>query len=99
MRNKKAIQKIQKSVEKCEEATFCLKLQVHQLELDIPSLKSCEVCGCLITEKLAIKGKPEIRTRSVNYPIPSWYPYTHEEDYIYYPYFCRVHDPKKSDNG
>lgn len=57
----------------------------------IDSPPCCEVCGCLVDKGLAVRGKPEIRERRV-WGFMSVIGRT--EEYIYTPYYCRVHAPK-----
>ena len=53
------------------------------------SLKECKTCGCLLLSH-AIKGKPEIKQR----PVLRYHDPKATEDFIYTPYYCRVHAPK-----
>ncbi len=53
-------------------------------------LVECEKCGCLLNRSTAIKGVGEIRKREVAYFIR-----TRWEDFIYYPYYCKIHKPKE----
>jgi hypothetical protein len=46
----------------------------------------CEVCGCLLNKNTATKGSGEIRQK-YNRGFD-------KEDFIYYPFYCKVHQPK-----
>lgn len=59
----------------------------------LPKYKSCEVCGCLVENP--IKGQGEIRQKDIWIPVAS---FTKKEDYIYYPYYCKLHAPEKKIN-
>lgn len=60
-------------------------------------LVTCEKCGCRVERVVAHKGRGQIKTRLVYKKF--WYPgagSTHrDEDYIYYPYYCKIHKPKE----
>ena len=54
---------------------------------------SCEKCGCLVRKSDAVKGKAVIKQRRV---FKSYYSvFLTDEDYIYTPYYCKVHAPKE----
>ena len=63
-----------------------------------PDFVSCEKCGCAILRDNAIKGKAEIRTKQE----PVYFVGSHESykirdenvDYLFYPYYCKLHAPK-----
>lgn len=56
-----------------------------------PKPYACETCGCLIAPEFAVKGELEIRQRQrFIYSTPD----VRSEDYIYTPYYCKVHAPK-----
>ena len=50
----------------------------------------CSVCGCLLKKRTALKGVGEIRKKFVVEFYMSW-----EKDYIFYPYYCKIHKPEK----
>lgn len=66
---------------------------------------ACDVCGCLVPKRLAIKGKSEIRVKSdyilrgdtipANSKVIKSNPTTGaveiEQEYIHTPYYCKVH--------
>jgi len=63
-----------------------------------PDTTECEKCGCLVYRVDENKGEPEIRKRAKS--MREWYdsPFD-EEDYIYYPYYCKTHKPKVKKEG
>ena len=71
----------------------------HKIK-NIPDLLVCETCGCYIAPGFAISGNQEIRhnqcgARTLNMSLNGDYFYTKEgHDYIYTPYYCKVHAPK-----
>jgi len=56
------------------------------------SLKECDKCGCLLLNHY-VKGEPEIREKLVYYGMYDMV--GHKEDYIFTPYYCKIHAPKK----
>ena len=52
----------------------------------------CVKCGCLIYKVDRNKGKGEIKQRQVFKRY--WQVIPDKEDYIYYPYYCKIHKPK-----
>ena len=54
----------------------------------------CEVCGCLLKKTTAIKGKSEVRDRSIEMAFEHGYYIPHKREYIYTPYYCKIHQPK-----
>ena len=48
----------------------------------------CEICGCLLVPG-SKRGKGMIKTNKTS---DLWE--VHEQDYIYYPYYCKIHDPE-----
>lgn len=69
-----------------------------------PNYKICETCGCVIGDGVAVKGEPIIKKRPISQYKDSWgylesmwsvtYDPLATEDYIYTPYYCKVHAPK-----
>jgi len=57
----------------------------QEIKLD---LVECEKCGCLLNKTTAIKGEGEVRQKFEGL----WY--RHLVDYIYYPFYCKIHQPK-----
>jgi len=57
----------------------------------------CEVCGCLIERGNCIKGEAEIRERLTDSALSLMAMRPEMEDYIYYPYYCKIHAPKEED--
>jgi len=58
---------------------------------------SCETCGCLIAPEFAVAGEKEIRRRSKEYwdgNTGRMFTMVEKEDYIYTPYYCKLHAPK-----
>jgi len=80
---------------------FISKAKVKSLERSLKELKSsldalvkCEVCGCYLDKYSANVGKAEIKTRSYNpYDIYNIWSLAQPE-YIYHPYYCKIHIPK-----
>lgn len=58
---------------------------VDVLKAKMEGIVTCEICGCLINKKVAIKGKPFIKTYENMFSI------TIEK--IYHPYYCKMHKP------
>ena len=62
---------------------------------------TCEVCGCAIKIGKAIKGKGIVKTETAYYSPPCSGGYSGSgghgvsKDYIYYPYYCKLHAPKE----
>lgn len=62
----------------------------------------CEVCGCLIKTTEAVKGVSVIK---IDYNYGSWeyqpdtnkFKYMKEREYLFTPYYCKVHAPKKEE--
>ena len=50
----------------------------------------CDKCGCLLYKGKASKGKGEIRTKRAVY-----FMHTIDEEYIHYPYYCKLHKPNR----
>lgn len=50
----------------------------------------CETCGCFIAPGFVVAGVKEVRQREA---CRSIYPYYPTEDYVYTPYYCKVHAP------
>ena len=81
---------------------FRLRKRMQILESQIEkqvqtvSLVECAKCGCLLWKDSAtnIRGKPEIRQRKVSYYDGS---YIQDEDYIYYPWYCKRCAPKQKE--
>jgi hypothetical protein len=82
------------------------KLEARIAELENIELVECDKCGCLLKKKTAIKGDPEIRQkeemdwkycfiRAWGRSIGKDDPAIPLVDYIYYPYYCKIHKPKK----
>jgi hypothetical protein len=72
------------------------KIKEHEKDYHNPeTFKSCEICGNLIAFGNATIGKPEIRTRRVYRG--SYCESLVNEDYVYYPYYCKVHAPTKEE--
>jgi len=78
---------------------------------NMPDYKHCEFCGCAVHSALAIKGKSEIRVRP---PIPPRLTMMFEgkmcdppiltrgyleTEYIYTPYYCKLHAPKTDEEA
>lgn len=57
----------------------------------------CEVCGCLIERGNCIKGEAEIRERLTDSALSLMAMRPEMEDYIYYPYYCKIHAPKEEE--
>ena len=51
----------------------------------------CDKCGCLLYQLKAFKGEGEIRTKRV---WTYWGGFT-DEEYIHYPYYCKIHTKKE----
>ena len=51
----------------------------------------CDKCGCLLYQVRASKGEGEIRTKKV---WTYWGDFT-DEEYIHYPYYCKIHTKKE----
>ena len=72
----------------------------RELEARIASLEArsnikgneviCCVCGCLVNEHYAIRGEGEIR---LNERWSRMFMCTVGEEYIYHPYYCKIHAP------
>ena len=56
---------------------------------DYSEIVECDKCECLIFKNKAFKGKGEIRERF------STSRYGMKEEYICYPYYCKIHKPKE----
>jgi hypothetical protein len=90
--------KIKRLHERCasiEEYAINVNSELHKLEKLVKERKevvTCEVCGCLVEERKAVRGKGEIRTRSERDKHWSWI--VESVEYIYRPYYCKVHAPK-----
>jgi hypothetical protein len=56
---------------------------------------TCAVCGCLVNKWWATRGKGVIGERIKH----RRYPYTGYdiEEYVYHPYYCKVHAPKEDE--
>jgi hypothetical protein len=63
--------------------------------------KVCEVCGCIIKASMAVKGESIIK----NYctwkyqPETNKFRYEEEKEYLFTPYYCKVHAPKKEEKA
>ena len=60
--------------------------------------KTCEVCGCFVADKEAVKGDSIVKTRDITTPYcPSMFYYglPQTEEYLYTPYYCKVHGRPK----
>jgi len=57
---------------------FKMRIEKHFAE--------CEICGCVVFKNFTTKGKGEVRQRGGSYSV--------DEDFIYYPYYCKLHKPK-----
>ena len=56
-------------------------------KLAYSEIVECEKCGCLLNKYRATKGEGIIRQKIINL-------YGVKEDYIHYPYYCKIHIPK-----
>lgn len=76
-----------------------VKLIRKVISYEVPKTVACEVCGCLVNFSLAVKGESLIK---VAHDYNSWeyqpdtnkFKYEKEKEYLYTPYYCRVHAPK-----
>jgi hypothetical protein len=60
--------------------------------IKLAGTRTCETCGCLMHKSVSTKGKTVIKIR----PILSFYSlHPCEEEYMYTPYYCRVHAPSE----
>ena len=77
-----------------------LEDKVHGLEKNNYTTVECDKCGCLLRKHTAIAGVSIIRKRDKK-PLGNAYPgysiadafFCEQEEYIYTPYFCKIHAP------
>jgi hypothetical protein len=80
---------------------FAHSLCSHDARPIIEKHYICETCGCYIAPEFAVAGEKEIRQKE-NRDAGCWWEKDgdawcrrfQKEDYIYTPYFCKVHAPK-----
>lgn len=53
-------------------------------------IAECETCGCLVRKSKAYRGNSEIQHRIVRC-FKHGYVHNDIEEYIYHPYYCKVH--------
>ncbi len=70
-----------------------LELIERYLANKVYSMVSCETCGCLIYEKNAIKGKGILKEKKYQLGDADLYK-AGVQEYIYCPYYCKIHAPK-----
>ena len=81
----KRIEIVEKDISRISKSLSELKTEVFKL----PSTVNCEKCGCLVDRTIAIKGEGEIRIKE-----SIWLENIVKEEYIYYPYYCKIHKLK-----
>ena len=77
-----------------------VKLIKEIIRDEVPKTVPCEVCGCFVRHDLAIKGESIIK---IDHSYSSWeyqpdtnkFKYEKEKEYLYTPYYCKVHAPKR----
>ncbi len=76
-----------------------LQNHIRQYHTDIPPAVECEECGCLLKKGTAIQGELEVRRERKEHLDEvglhfRGYWFT-DEEYIYTPYYCKIHAPKE----
>jgi len=77
------ITSLERRIERLEEEFGKHYRQSHNGE---DKFAECEICGCMVFKNYDTKGKGEVRQRGGSYSV--------DEDFIYYPYYCKLHKPK-----
>lgn len=94
--------------ETIEELRRDIQANKYSVDLVWEKIVECDVCGCLVLKGNAAQGESIIRKRE--YPptatTVNWLPsriYNPDgtkgpvlEEYIYHPYYCKIHDPNRS---
>ena len=79
-------------IERVEEEISELDKRISHLGTEqrkMPNVVSCEKCGCLVDRTIATTGEGEIRIKE-----SIWLENIVKEEYIYYPYYCKIHKLK-----
>jgi hypothetical protein len=56
-----------------------------QIATPIYEFSDCEICGCMVRKKNAVKGKSELKEDT---------DFWHKQEYIFTPYYCKLCAPK-----
>ena len=81
------------NMQKCIDRINELEGTINRNFIRKRDIVECEICGCLVERKEKNIGLGEIRQRDIaNYYFQSK---PKLEDYIYYPYYCKIHMPKE----
>ena len=84
-------------IKKIDELEAKLSARIEETNVDVVT---CEVCGCLLERSVAIQGPSEIRgdpNEVVAYIGTE--PVINNTEYIYHPYYCKIHAPKPKTKG
>ncbi|MCP4393522.1 MAG: hypothetical protein GY804_04555, partial [Alphaproteobacteria bacterium] len=60
-----------------------------------PKITTCETCGCVIYKIKVNQGKAEIKQRLKLATHRYDFTAGEEENYLYHPYYCKIHMPKE----